>query len=98
MSGAARLSLGAVRFLGELAEATEAGELVHVMRHPAGMLGANVSARIFRRMRREGLVEVGEFAPGKGRPLTITAAGLVALAAAPPLPLPGTPIDDPVRE
>lgn len=98
MSPTASLTAGAVRFLGELAAATEADEPVHVMRHPAGMLGANLSARLYRRLRRESLVEVGAFTPGKGRLLTITAAGLAALAAAPPLPPAGTPIDDQVRE
>lgn len=76
-----RLTRGAAVFLAELVAAADAGDVVHVMRHPAGVLGAAVTPRTYRRLRRELLVEVGPFVPGLGRPVVATAAGRAALAA-----------------
>lgn len=80
------MSARAVRLTGpgrlileHIAAATECP--VFVFRDPAGPIGNGVDRRAYERLRRDGLVELGTYVAGEGRPLLLTQAGRAALDA-----------------
>ncbi|MCC9307730.1 PadR family transcriptional regulator [Kitasatospora sp. RB6PN24] len=67
-------------YLQYFAQAQDAGKPVHVYRDPAKP-GSGVSRPALYRLRRDGLVELGDYRPLQGRPVHVTDLGRAVLAA-----------------
>lgn len=87
-----RVPAKSAAFLWALALACDTGHTLRMWRHPGGTLGAAITPRALRQLRRAGLVDVGPFEPGAGRTLAITELGRAY--AVPPRLAFGRPIDD----